>query len=279
MSGKSTVVLICVIYSLIYEFAFRGVAGLIALPVLFPLLVVFYLGYYTLLHGLIHRFQLHNYELFAVVAVVGIPVSVSFSGFRPISEPGVFFIQQFSWAYVLQGLFPFYLAHRLTSHDEGAERITKRGLILSLVGVIGPIVAFAAGTKAWAQPVNPALIMLTIGYWGFWLVVLVLSLARAQRCRQPFVPSRLLDILAGATPVICLILGLIPLPLESMGTSLVRPEALRLFGVWTLLFTLGYAYYRVRAKREMPISGWRARSYGEPVQGEQYVSVVGGDSG
>ena len=96
--------------------------------------------------------------------------------------------------------------------------------------------------------------MLTVGYWGFWLLALVLSLARARRCRQPFVPSRLPDILAGATPVICLVLGLIPLPLEYMGTSLVRPEALRLFGVWTLLFTLGYVYYRVRAKREVPIS-------------------------
>lgn len=246
-------IFVCVIFNLVYEFAFRGFAGFLTVPVLLPLLTVFYISYYSFLNYLIQKFKLHNYELFAVITLIGLPVSISFNGFRQKLEFGMFFIQDFSWAFVLQGLFTFYLANRFFPRDWNEPLSSKKGVFFSLLGIILTISAFFKGTKVLERDYHPLSILITFFYFGFWLIFLLVSLKFAKHQMWGFTRSKLLDFITISTFFICLILGLIPFPVSVVANSVVRTPAILVFVGWTFIFTAVYLYYRLKNKREVPI--------------------------
>jgi hypothetical protein len=253
MSRKARRIWICVAFNMAYEFAFRGVAGFAMVPLLFPLLLIFYFSYYSFVNYLIRRYYLHNYEIFAVINLIGIPLSVSFSGFRQELMIGTFIIQDFSWAYVLQGILTFYLANRLLPRDWAEPLMSAPGISAALLGILVTMVAFANATNALQRSYAPVSIVLGIAYWIFWLVFLITSIRMVGRQPWEFRRSKLLDVVSISTPIVCTIIGLLPLNVEYVGASLVRPQAIQTFLIWTGIFTFCYLYYRITARREVPI--------------------------
>ncbi|HLF91158.1 MAG TPA: hypothetical protein VI451_19595 [Anaerolineales bacterium] len=258
--GRWRIIFIATVFNLMFEFSLRGVAGIVAHPVLPILLFVVYFTYFTIVEDLILRYRLKDYHLMFVAFIFGTIAQFLISGTALDSEGamgvnwGRFLFVNLVWWGALQTILALYIANRIVSRNWEHKHVSKAGWGLSLLIILGIIILFRASG-----------IIPDVSRPAFWAMVISLAISflplpvsirgRAARSAQPtFQKSGLMDILGLVTVLIFVGSGcFLTANPSQVGASVVGVGALRFVSVWTGVLGLVMLGYRVLSRREISV--------------------------
>jgi hypothetical protein len=243
-------ILLATLFSLLLEYAVRGLSNLTAYPLLLPLLAAAYLSYFTMVQDLAVRFRLRDRHLVGVAFFTGTVYVFFVSGLaltpplvRGVNWLAILFVTLVWWA-ALQTLLGRYLASRLLGNGGSQVLLSPAGWGVALAVQAGVILLFQLSGRV--PPLTPVaagiVILLLIGSAS--AVKITLS-PRDQPVPAPR-PELVWDILAGASVIVFLDCALFPAGNPAlMGPFTVNRTALQVVVLWSLLVAAVMALHRL----------------------------------
>ena len=233
-------ILVATAFSLLLEYAVRGLSSLTAFPLLLPLLATAYASYFTLVQDLVIRFRLRDRHLVGVAFFAGTVYVFTVSGLALV-PPLVLGVNWFAilfvplvWWAALQTLLGRYLAGRFLGNDAGLAPLPPAGRVVGLAIQAGVILLFQLSGRI--PPLTPVaagvLILLLIGSAS----AVKITLPSRDEPFPVINPNPVWDILAGASVIVFLACGLLPAGEPAlMGPFTVNRTALQVVVFWSLL--------------------------------------------
>lgn len=257
--SRAKIVSICVAFNLVYEFSLRGPANILKPLALLLLLLSFYLALYSIYEDLIRRYRLHNYELALIAIAIGNVVQTFITGSMFQGSHLVLGINwgdailEHAWGIVLQGFLTFYLATRLVARNWQERPMGRLGWVLSIGWIIVLFAGISRNPHFKHATLEGASTAIAISIVCFVLFVLSLKRARLKPWRNH--PALALDLISFGSIVVFLCLGFIPSAghTQFSANTTVNLVSLRLYILWSLVYTAVYALHRIISRREITI--------------------------
>ncbi|MDD1634640.1 MAG: hypothetical protein LUQ58_03480 [Methanomicrobiales archaeon] len=243
-------ILLATVFSLLLEYAVRGLPNLTESPLLFPLLAAAYLSYFTMVQDLVVRFRLGDRHLVGIAFFTGTVYVFLVSGLAlvpplvlGVNWLAILFLNLVWWA-ALQTLLGRYLAGRLLGNDGSLDPLSSAGWMVALAVQAGVILLFQLSGRI------PPLTPVAVGV----LILLLIGSASAVKFtlpprEEPFPvirPNPVWDILAGASIIVFLACALMPAGDPAfMGPFPVNRTSLPVVVLWSLLVAVVMALHRL----------------------------------
>lgn len=258
--NKFKIVFLATVFNLLFEFAFRGVAGLFSYKELFiPLLFLLYFSYFWIVEELILKYRITNKQLLVVAFTFGVLPMAFLTGalFAPPLVMGVNFVRlifiNIVWWGTMQGLITFYFANRIVKRDWGRPRMGKLGWWMSIGFIVAVhLLSFLRSPILPRGPLIGYLVVLIIVLLG--VGYLKKHLTKSQQNVYQFEKSPILDFLSFGSVFVFLCLGIFVAtrPILVEGTF-ISPLATRLATIWSYIVFLGVIIYYLKNKKQITI--------------------------
>jgi len=243
-------VVLATAFTLLFEYAVRGISNLLAQPLLFLLFAAAYFAYFAMVQDLSVRFRLRDRHLVGVAFFTG-TVYVFFVSGLALTPPlvtgvnplAILFVTLVWWA-ALQTLLARYLACRLLGNGESQVLLSPVGWGAALAVQAMVILVFQLSGRV------PALTPVAAGI----LILLLIASAAAVKITLPpreepapgTWPEPVWDLLAGASVVVFLACVFFPAGDPALlGPFTVNRTALQVVIIWSLLVAAVMALHRL----------------------------------
>jgi hypothetical protein len=205
-------VLLATLFNLGFELAFRGAAGMVATPGLPIGLAVIYIAYFTIVEHLIRRYDVGNLDLLLIAFAFGLLPMTFLTGlvFAPPLALGVNWrvllgVNVVWWGFT-QGLLTLYFARRVSGRDWNEPSFASGTLAAAVVFLVLVHAARFAGAENLPRGAAIGYVVIVV-LFGIAVAALGARL-RPRTGGDPFVRSRVLDVLAAASLAVFLGVGL-----------------------------------------------------------------------
>jgi hypothetical protein len=250
VGSRWVTVLLATVFTLLFEYAVRGISNLLSYPLLFPLLAAAYLTYFAMVQDLSARFRLRDRHLVGVAFFTG-TVYVFLASGLALTPPLVLGVNWLAillvtlvWWAALLTLLGRYLAVRLLGQGESQALLSPVGWGVALAVQAGVILLFQLSGRV--LPLTP----MAAGV----LILLLIASAAAVKITLPpreepapgTRPEPVWDLLGGASVVLFLACAFLPIISPAlMGPFAVNRTALQVVVLWSLLVAAVMALHRL----------------------------------